>query len=73
MAPAIRLATLADSALLPDIETSAGESFRGLPDLAWIADNEVGGTEICACCSRDATAAAMKGEVGNAGGAEHRL
>ena len=46
MAPAIRLATLADSALLPDIETSAGESFRGLPDLAWIADNEVGGTEI---------------------------
>ena len=46
MAPTVRLATFADAALLPAIETSAGESFRALPDLAWIADEEIGGSEI---------------------------
>ena len=46
VASSIRLATFADAALLPDIETSAGESFRSIPDLAWIADDEVGGPEI---------------------------
>lgn len=30
-----------DACLLPDIERSAGECFRVLPDLAWIADDDV--------------------------------
>jgi GNAT superfamily N-acetyltransferase len=38
---AIRLATLDDAALLPDIERSAGALFRAIPDIAWIADDDV--------------------------------
>jgi GNAT superfamily N-acetyltransferase len=38
---AIRLATLDDAAHLPDIERSAGALFRAIPDLAWIADDDV--------------------------------
>ena len=36
----IRLTKAEDVHALPDIERSAGESFRGLPELAWIADDE---------------------------------
>ncbi len=36
----IRLTKIEDISLLPDIEYSAGESFRDLPDLAWIADDD---------------------------------
>ncbi|MDO9087950.1 MAG: GNAT family N-acetyltransferase [Anaerolineaceae bacterium] len=37
----IRLTKIEDISLLPDIESSAGKSFRDLPDLAWIADDDV--------------------------------
>jgi GNAT superfamily N-acetyltransferase len=37
----IRRATLNDAALLPDIERSAGALFRAIPDLAWIAGDDV--------------------------------
>jgi len=37
----IRLTQEQDVSLLPNIERSAGESFRELPDLAWIADDDV--------------------------------
>jgi GNAT superfamily N-acetyltransferase len=36
----IRLTKTEDITLLPDIEYSAGESFRDLPNLAWIADDD---------------------------------
>lgn len=36
----IRLTVPADAPLLPAIEQSAGELFRSLPDLAWIADGD---------------------------------
>lgn len=35
----IRAATPEDAQLLPAVEQSAGEAFRVLPDLAWIADD----------------------------------
>jgi GNAT superfamily N-acetyltransferase len=38
-AASVRRATLAEAALLPALEASAGEAFRVLPDLAWIADH----------------------------------
>ena len=37
----IRSATMADTLSFPEIERSSGESFRTLPDLAWIADDDV--------------------------------
>jgi GNAT superfamily N-acetyltransferase len=37
----IRPATPQDAPFLPDIERSAGEAFRQVPDLAWIADDAV--------------------------------
>jgi hypothetical protein len=37
----IRPATHADAGLLPDIERSAGEAFRSIPNLAWIASDDV--------------------------------
>ena len=37
----IRPAQPADAPSLPDIERSAGEAFRQIPDLAWIADDTV--------------------------------
>ena len=37
----IRLANKVDTAALPDIERSSGETFRHIPDLAWIADDIV--------------------------------
>jgi GNAT superfamily N-acetyltransferase len=40
MTIAIRLARPDDAVLLPAVEQSAGELFRGLPDLAWIADDQ---------------------------------
>jgi GNAT superfamily N-acetyltransferase len=36
----IRLAELKDAELLPGIERSAGERFRQIPELAWIADGD---------------------------------
>lgn len=36
----VRAARAEDAALLPDIERSAAGSFRALPDLAWIADQQ---------------------------------
>ncbi|HLJ52116.1 MAG TPA: GNAT family N-acetyltransferase [Rhizomicrobium sp.] len=39
---AIRLAVFEDAQFLPQIEQSAGELFRTLPDLAWIADEPIG-------------------------------
>ncbi len=46
MTTIVRLAQPADAAFLPDIEVSAGESFRALPELAWIADDGVDGVDI---------------------------
>lgn len=37
----IRLAKPADAAFLPAVERSAGEAFRVIPSLAWIADDTV--------------------------------
>lgn len=37
----VRLAKAADAAPLPDIERSSGQLFRGIPELAWIADDDV--------------------------------
>lgn len=37
----VRLTSKADALLLPAIERSAGELFRGIPDLAWVADDEL--------------------------------
>lgn len=37
----VRTATPRDAALLPGIERSAAESFRAIPELAWIAEDEV--------------------------------
>lgn len=37
----VRLTQPADAALLPDVERSAGEVFRTIPELAWIADHTV--------------------------------
>lgn len=37
----LRPAILEDASLLPDIEKSAGEAFRSVPDLEWIADDDV--------------------------------
>src|SRR6185369_10133270 len=36
----IRLTKVEDVNVLPEIESSAGETFRDLPHLAWIADDE---------------------------------
>ena len=41
----VRLAVAADAQFLPAIEQSAGELFRTLPDLAWIADEPIGTAE----------------------------
>ncbi len=38
---AVRRARPEDAALLPNIERSAGAIFRSIPDLAWIADEDV--------------------------------
>ena len=40
MNPAIRRARAQDATYLPDIERSAGERFRSLQELAWIADDD---------------------------------
>lgn len=37
----IRQANDVDAMALPDIERSSGETFRHIPDLAWIADDKV--------------------------------
>jgi GNAT superfamily N-acetyltransferase len=37
----IRPATVVDTVLFPAIERSSGELFRSLPDLAWIADDDI--------------------------------
>jgi GNAT superfamily N-acetyltransferase len=37
----VRLARQEDAAMLPDVERSAGDRFRTVPDLAWIADGGV--------------------------------
>lgn len=37
----VRAATQADAKLLPAIERSAGEAFLSIPDLAWIASDDV--------------------------------
>jgi len=36
----IRLAEIKDAVLLPAVERSAGERFRQIPDLAWLADGD---------------------------------
>jgi GNAT superfamily N-acetyltransferase len=41
----IRLAAIDDAPLLPAIERSAGELFRQIPELAWIADDDVQSVE----------------------------
>ena len=41
----IRLTRIEDVSLLPDIEYSAGGSFRDIPHLAWIADDDLMTTE----------------------------
>jgi GNAT superfamily N-acetyltransferase len=41
----IRKACAEDAAALPDIERSAGKAFLSLPDLAWIADDDVQSVE----------------------------
>ncbi|QLR79209.1 GNAT family N-acetyltransferase [Citrobacter freundii] len=37
----LRATTLADTAALPDIERSAGQRFLLIPELAWIADDQI--------------------------------
>lgn len=37
----IRRATAADAPQLPDVEYSAGQAFKSIPALAWIADDDV--------------------------------
>ena len=39
MTDTVRLATAADAVLLPDLERSAAELFRALPELAFVADD----------------------------------
>ena len=39
----IRPTRLDETGLLPEVERSAGEAFRDIPDLAWVADDEVTG------------------------------
>ncbi|HYD44570.1 MAG TPA: GNAT family N-acetyltransferase [Phenylobacterium sp.] len=46
MSYSVRPARPDDAALLPDVERSAGEAFRTIPDLAWIADDQVGEPEF---------------------------
>lgn len=41
----VRLAPPAHATLFPPIERSAGEAFRAIPDLAWIADHVVSPAE----------------------------
>lgn len=41
MSYVVRLAVPADAPLLPAIERAAGDIFRTLPDLAWMADGDV--------------------------------
>ncbi|MBI5942094.1 MAG: GNAT family N-acetyltransferase [Caulobacterales bacterium] len=41
----VRLAPRTHAALFPAIERSAGEAFRAIPDLAWIADHVVSPAE----------------------------
>ena len=36
----VRIAQEADAEALPDIEQSAGEAYRGIAELAWIADDD---------------------------------
>jgi GNAT superfamily N-acetyltransferase len=42
----IRPGRAADAATLPDIERSAGDAFRTVPDIAWVADEPVQPAEI---------------------------
>ena len=37
----LRATTLADTAALPAIERSAGQRFLQIPELAWIADDQI--------------------------------
>jgi GNAT superfamily N-acetyltransferase len=39
----IRPTRLDETGLLPEVERSAGETFRDIPDLAWVADDGVTG------------------------------
>ena len=39
----IRTTRIDETDLLPEVESSAGEAFRDVPDLAWVADDEVTG------------------------------
>ncbi|NNC73736.1 MAG: GNAT family N-acetyltransferase [Sphingomonadaceae bacterium] len=41
----IELATAADAEHLPDIERRAGEAFRAVPGLEWVADDDVTSAE----------------------------
>ncbi len=41
----VRLATEADAEVLPAVERSAGQLFRRIPGLAWIADDDVKSVE----------------------------
>ncbi|MGF6156546.1 GNAT superfamily N-acetyltransferase [Ensifer sp. KUDG1] len=43
--PLIRPTRESDLSLLPDIERSSGEAFRTIPELAWIADDDVQSAE----------------------------
>lgn len=52
----IRLATEADAMALPEIERSSGETFRNIPDLAWIADDSVTSQERHETLIRQGTA-----------------
>lgn len=43
---AIRKATAEDATSLPDLERSAGQAFRSIPGLEWIADDDVMSAEM---------------------------
>jgi ribosomal protein S18 acetylase RimI-like enzyme len=78
----IRLATKRDAKFLPDIERSAGAAFLSIPELAWIASDDVqseeqhlalienGGAWVAAN-ARDAPVGFLNGE--RRGGAFHIL
>jgi GNAT superfamily N-acetyltransferase len=51
----VRAATQADAPLLPAIERSAGEAFRAIPELAWIADGAVQSVEAHQAFARAGT------------------
>ncbi|ACI52403.1 GCN5-related N-acetyltransferase [Gluconacetobacter diazotrophicus PA1 5] len=67
MTDIIRPACDADAAALPELERTSGEVFRGIPDLAWIADDDVMPAEAHLAAIRDGTCWVAADATGIAG------